>query len=37
MKVSPYIGSLRPLPDTAAAGLGTCNVRQTPEADTSAR
>jgi hypothetical protein len=37
MKVSPSIWSLRPRPDTAAAGLGTCNVPQTPEVDTSAR
>jgi Transcription factor WhiB len=29
--------SLRPLLDVAAAGLGTPNARQTPEADTSAR
>jgi hypothetical protein len=27
------MGSLRLLPDTAAAGLGTPNVPQTPEAD----
>ena len=29
--------TFRPRPDIAAAGLGTCNVRQTSEADTSAR